>query len=165
MATVFRPSANAKARRSRKDPLIEVSPDLLTPTRGESATELLSTIIIQPTQESQAPEAKASEYMPDVPSENTLAASTQEAPVAAKRKATSPAAWYAHKKKVTLDHPELNSTEQLILAKKSYEPVGGRIRTAQSLHREAFLLRNPDHGFKSTLELDRAIRADLISRI
>jgi hypothetical protein len=155
MATVYRPSAATKVRRSRKDPLIEISPDLLTPTPEEPLQSL--SIINLSTPEAPATETTAQQVEAGVV--------PPEEAVTAKRKATSPAAWYAHKKKITSEHPGLNSTEQLILAKKTYEPLGGRIRTAQAIHREAFLLRNPDHGIKSRLELDRAIRADLISRI
>lgn len=81
----------------------------------------------------------------------------------AKRKASTPAPWYAHRKLVIMAHPDLSSVEQLILAKKTYEPLG-RQRSAQSLHREAFLLRNPNHGLEGE-ELHRAIRLDLLSRI
>ena len=81
----------------------------------------------------------------------------------AKRKASTAAPWYAHKKLIIMAHPDLSSVEQLILAKKTYEPLG-RQRSAQSLHREAFLLRNPNHGLEWG-DLQRAIRVDLLSRI
>jgi hypothetical protein len=80
-----------------------------------------------------------------------------------KRKSSSPAQWYAHKKTVIAAHPELNAVEQLILAKKTY--IGGnRLRSPISIHREAYLLRNPNHGLSGE-ELNSAIREDLISRI
>lgn len=81
----------------------------------------------------------------------------------AKRKASTTAPWYAHKKLIIMAHPDMSSVEQLILAKKTYEPLG-RQRSAQSLHREAFLLRNPNHGLEWG-DLQRAIRVDLLSRI
>ena len=155
MTTVYRPSAVPKVRRSRKDPLIEISPDLLTPTTEEPLKSL--PIINLSTPEAPATETAAPQEEPVV--------TKQEETTTIKRKATSPAAWYAHKKKITSEHPGLNSTEQLIMAKKTYEPVGGRIRTAGAIHREAFLLRNPDALTMEPVELTRIIRADLISRI
>lgn len=80
-----------------------------------------------------------------------------------KRKPASASQWYAHKRSVVGSHPELNSVEQLILAKKTYTPTG-RIRSPQSIHREAYLLRNQTHGLEGDA-LEKAIRADLIARI
>jgi len=80
-----------------------------------------------------------------------------------KRKPASVSQWHAHKRAIAASHPELSAVEQLIMAKKTYTPAG-RIRSAQSLHREAFLLRNPTHGLAPE-ELEKAIRADLIARI
>ncbi len=80
-----------------------------------------------------------------------------------KRKPASVSQWYAHKRTVAASRPDLSSVEQLILAKKSYTP-SGRIRSAQSIHREAYLLRNPNHGLEGG-ELEKAIRNDLIARI
>jgi hypothetical protein len=81
-----------------------------------------------------------------------------------KRKQSSPAAWYAHKKSVVIANPDMSAVEQLILAKKTYEPNGTRQRSAQAIHREAFLLRNPNHNLDPAA-LSRAIRLDLLSRI
>ena len=89
---------------------------------------------------------------------------SSSSPPSPKRKTSSPAPWYAHKKSVVLANPQLSSVEQLILAKKTYEPTSGRQRSAQAIHREAFLLRNPNHNL-DPIELAKAIRTDLLSRI
>jgi len=72
--------------------------------------------------------------------------------------------WYVHKRLIVNGHQNLNATEQIILAKKTYRPSSGLLRSVTSIHRDAFLLRNPAHGL-SKAALDEAIREDLISRI
>jgi hypothetical protein len=72
--------------------------------------------------------------------------------------------WPAHRKRIGAAYPDLSAVEQLILAKKTYIPTSGKLRSAQSLHREAFLLRNPNHNLTPT-QLAAAIRMDLVARI
>jgi hypothetical protein len=71
--------------------------------------------------------------------------------------------WHTHRRSVVTAYPDLNAVEQIIMAKKTYTPPG-RLRSAQAIHREAFLLRNPNHGLDEAA-LNDAIRNDLISRI
>jgi hypothetical protein len=80
-----------------------------------------------------------------------------------KRRPGSSQAWHAHKRSVIQQNPNLSAIEQLVLAKKSYEPAG-RQRSLQSIHKEVFLLRNPNHGLGEP-DLSKAIRSDFLSRI
>lgn len=80
-------------------------------------------------------------------------------PIPTKSKST----WHSHRRSVIASHPELSAVEQTIMAKKTYTPPG-RARSAQSIHREAFLLRNPNHGLQEDA-LNEAIRKDLLARI
>lgn len=81
-----------------------------------------------------------------------------------KKRKYSNGQWHAHKKATINQRPELNAVEQLILAKKTYKAASGKLRSPMSIHRDAYLLRNPDHGLSPT-DLVTAIREDLIARI
>lgn len=72
--------------------------------------------------------------------------------------------WHQHKKWIQATYRDMNATEQLILAKKSYTPVNGRKQSPSVVHRQAYVLRHPDHGLTGAALTD-AIRADLMMRI
>lgn len=132
------------------DPKTAVPTEVAPPTFQER-TE--SSIHDPPTSSSQPPTQEPT-------TDSDLAADSK---TPKKRKPVSVSQWHKHKRAIAASHPELSAVEQLIMAKKTYTPAG-RIRSAQSLHREAFLLRNPSHGLAPG-ELEKAIRADLIARI
>lgn len=74
------------------------------------------------------------------------------------------AEWYKHRRKTINENPSLNAVEQVILAKKTYNPTNGLLKSAVAIHKEAFLLRHPAHGMEKK-ELELAIRNDLLARI
>jgi len=94
---------------------------------------------------------------------NTPATVTEQKDPLTTRRAGSSQAWHTHKKNVVQQNPGLSAVEQLVLAKKTYEPAG-RQRSLQSIHKEIFLLRHPNHGLGER-ELASAVRSDFINRL
>ena len=84
--------------------------------------------------------------------------------VVIKKKKYSNGAWHTHKKRVFMEHPDINGVEQIIMAKKTYKPESGKFKTPTAIHRDAWMLRNPDTELTGAAR-DAAIRSDLIDRI
>jgi hypothetical protein len=72
--------------------------------------------------------------------------------------------WALHKAKVVKESTELNAVEQIILAKKTYIPSTGKKTSALVVHRQAWILRHPDHGLSDS-ELKAKIDEDLMAKI
>jgi hypothetical protein len=145
-------SEHRRKRRAAPTGLDKPDPVLESPTSLNRTISVSSDVVSPPPNKQVKLEQKSEtpdELAPVSPSGKKRATNTE---------------WAMHKAKVIKESTELNAVEQIILAKKTYSPSTGKKTSALVVHRQAWVLRHPDHGLSDS-DLKAAIDADLMAKI